>query len=710
MEGFGEIEEGTEITSGNFPSFGSGRLDEGDEVAGCLIKTVLGEGASGVVYRAEQVTLEREVAIKSLGHDLAGQDKVFHERFLREARTAARLMHPNIVQVYDAMIEDGSYYIIMEFVDGQTLDGLLENGKPLPLERAVDVFVDICEGLMFAHRQEIVHRDIKPANIMISGNGRVKLMDFGLAKAQGSNTLTVAGAVVGTPQYVSPEVCSGNEAGYPADIYSLGATFYHGLSGHYLFPGETPITVMVKQLKETPVSLEEIRPDAPKSLCQLVMQMLKKEPDERPANVEEIRDRLKNIKNELEEYEPPAQEPDAHDFDEPQGEVNRIPKARLMCMNGAIKGRKYPLRSEGTTSIGRLSENDIAILHASVSRRHAMIMATEGVFRVKDNGSANGCAVNGLPIKESGVKNGDIIRVGQMDFQFRSLQASEDACDLADILVEDGVLSQEDAGKALDTLTMQWNKGRADSLGQFLLKRGVLTSQELNGALNKLNNNSIQSVEELEEELRAQISAPVDGAEMPPQIERVEPSQPKPSSPKPPPPRPSSPKPSPPEPAPPEPPAPTPEPEPADPPNPFDQLSELEEDEDEDILDSMPPTVLSNIDDMDAEDDEDADWDSDMGLDDIDDLGTQEREKKAFAAFDNLDEEDSEGPKPSLGPVTNIFAEEDEEIVSPPSSLGGEIASCLRCGAAVSDAQKQSGQAREIDGRLLCPACVSLHG
>ena len=209
MEGFGEIEEGTEITSGNFPSFGSGRLDEGDEVAGCLIKTVLGEGASGVVYRAEQVTLEREVAIKSLGHDLAGQDKVFHERFLREARTAARLMHPNIVQVYDAMIEDGSYYIIMEFVDGQTLDGLLENGKPLPLERAVDVFIDICEGLMFAHRQEIVHRDIKPANIMISSKGRVKLMDFGLAKAQGSNTLTVAGAVVGTPQYVSPEVCKG---------------------------------------------------------------------------------------------------------------------------------------------------------------------------------------------------------------------------------------------------------------------------------------------------------------------------------------------------------------------------------------------------------------------------------------------------------------------------------------------------------------------
>lgn len=699
MEGFEDIEIGHDLTSANFPSFSSGKLDEGDQVAGCLIKSVLGEGASGVVYRALQVTLEREVAIKSLGHDLAGRDKVFHERFLREARTAARLMHPNIVQVYDAMIEDGSYYIIMEFVDGQTLDSLLQSGKPLPLEQAVDVFISICEGLMFAHKQKIVHRDIKPANIMIGNNGRVKLMDFGLAKSQGSNALTIAGAVVGTPQYVSPEVCSGNEASYPADIYSLGATFYHSLSGHYLFPGETPITVMVKQLKEYPVSLEEIRPDTPKSLCQLVMQMLKKGPEERPASVEEIRDRLKNIKIEILDYEPPVQKSTKHKFDEPQGQANRIPKARLMCMNGAIKGRKFPLRSEGITSIGRLSENDIAILHASVSRRHAMLMATDGVFRVKDNGSANGCAVNGKPIKEAGVQNGDVIRVGQMDFQFRTLQASEDACDLADILVEDGVLSQEDAGKALDSITMQWNKGRADSLGQFLLKRGVLTAQELNGALYKLNNNSIQSAEELEAELRAQISAPMK-TELPSQIERVEPV-PTPRMPGPAPklsPRPVAPA--------------APAPKPEEPPNPFEQLSELEEDEDENILDSMPPTVLTNIGDMDAEDESGADWDSNMGLDDIDDLGTQELEQKAFAAFENLGAGKSDGPEPSLGPISSIFAEEEDDVdfISPPSSLTGETSVCLRCGSKISASQKQSGHAKEIDGRLLCASCVSLHG
>jgi serine/threonine protein kinase len=478
--------------SSEFPAVGRYTVRSGDEVAGCRILKVLGQGSGGIVYLGEQITLERKVAVKMLSPDLVDQDDLFHERFLREARTSARLTHPNIVQVYNATIENGRYFIVMEYVDGQTLDVFLEDGTPLPPEASLPIFQGISEGLKYAHALGIVHRDIKPGNVMIGKQDEVKLMDFGLAKVQGSVTLTAMGAIVGTPHYVPPEICRGEKADFRSDIYSLGATFYHVLTGHWLFPGETPITVMIKQLKEDPVSLRELRPDLPLRLSALVMKMLWKDPSSRCQSAQEVLDELRAARQELEHQTAGAtpevsQEPDTT-------EERRLPRARLMCLTGALKGRKFPLSLEGKTTVGRLSENSIAILHPTVSRRHCVIEAKEGSFVVRDMGSINGCTLNGKPITGARLSSGDILRVGDIAFEFRALSATEDAHDLAGILVEDGLLSDSKANEILGSLTSEWQKGSVESLGQFLIKRGVLTPEKVDEALEKLNEQAISSM------------------------------------------------------------------------------------------------------------------------------------------------------------------------------------------------------------------------
>lgn len=478
--------------SSEFPALGHYTVRSGDEVAGCEILQVLGQGSGGIVYLGKQLTLERKVAVKMLSPDLIDQDKLFHERFLREAQTSAKLTHPNIVQVHNATIEDGRYFIVMEYVDGQALDVFIEDGVPLPLDVSMEIFEGICAGLAYAHDLEIIHRDIKPANVLIGRRDAVKIMDFGLAKVQGSATLTAMGAIVGTPHYVSPEICRGDKADQRSDLYSLGATFYHVLTGNWLFPGETPITVMIKQLKEQPVSVEKIRPDVPPRLARLVMKMLCKDPPKRPQKIQEVIDELRAIRAELasgpEDAEPGIiREPETT-------EEHRLPKARLMCLTGALKGRRFPLSSEGRTSIGRLSENEISILHGTVSRRHCIIEAAGGEFAIKDLGSANGCMLNGEPVTGAQLSSGDLLRVGDIEFQFRALSATEDAHDLADILVEDGLLSDSTANEVLDSLTSEWHKGSVDSLGQFLIKRGVLTPEALDGALEKLNDQAIKDI------------------------------------------------------------------------------------------------------------------------------------------------------------------------------------------------------------------------
>ena len=197
----------------------------------------IGEGAMGVVYRALDPVLNRPVAIKVMSDALA-RDTDLRGRFLREAQSAGSLQHPNIITIYDFGEVDGHPFIAMEFVEGADLNELLEQKTPMTLVEKLDVLIDVLNGLAFAHKRGIVHRDIKPGNIRIDGDGRARVMDFGIAHLN-SSTMTRTGVMVGTPAYMSPEQITGGDVSPASDLFAVGAVMYELLVGVQAFRGES---------------------------------------------------------------------------------------------------------------------------------------------------------------------------------------------------------------------------------------------------------------------------------------------------------------------------------------------------------------------------------------------------------------------------------------------------------------------------------------
>ncbi len=221
----------------------------------------LGAGGMANVYLAEDQELGRRVAIKIL-NDRHANDEQFVERFRREAKNAAALSHPNIVSIYDRGEAEGTYYIAMEYLDGRSLKELiLSRGDP-PIAVVVEYTRQILDALRFAHRHGIVHRDIKPHNVLVDGEGRVKVTDFGIARA-GASQMTEAGSIVGTAQYLSPEQARGGDVDQRSDLYSLGVLMYELLTGEVPFSGDTPVEIAMKHLSRTPEPPSTIRPDVP---------------------------------------------------------------------------------------------------------------------------------------------------------------------------------------------------------------------------------------------------------------------------------------------------------------------------------------------------------------------------------------------------------------------------------------------------------------
>ena len=212
-----------------------------------LISRKLGSGGMANVYLAEDQELGRRVAIKILD-DRHAADEQFVERFRREAQNAAGLSHPSIVSIYDRGEAEGTYYIAMEHVEGRTLKELLVARGPSPLGIAIDYTRQILSALRFAHRNGIVHRDIKPHNVIVDGEGRVKVMDFGIARAGAASQMTEAGSIIGTAQYLSPEQARGAPVDQTSDLYSTGIVLYELLTGTVPFNGETPVEIAMKHL------------------------------------------------------------------------------------------------------------------------------------------------------------------------------------------------------------------------------------------------------------------------------------------------------------------------------------------------------------------------------------------------------------------------------------------------------------------------------
>jgi len=292
----------------------SGRYQLGDR---------LGSGGMSTVYKAVDRVLERTVAVKVLAEHLSDDDK-FVAHFRREALAVAKLIHPNVVQVYDTGVDDGRHYIVMEYVEGRSGAQLLQSRGRLGSEAAVEIGVQACAGLDYAHRQGIIHRDVKPGNLMVIGGpaGRrgtpptdgateemtVKLTDFGIARAAEQTRLTQVGSVVGTAAYLAPEQARGEEATPAADVYALGVVIYQVLTARLPWEGTTLAELAIRRENERPLPPSSYDPDVPETLSTAVLRALEGDPARRYTTARELASALRTG---LSGIEPPPADSEA---------------------------------------------------------------------------------------------------------------------------------------------------------------------------------------------------------------------------------------------------------------------------------------------------------------------------------------------------------------------------------------------------------------
>ncbi len=274
----------------------------GLEIGDYRVLRSLGVGGMAEVYLAEQLSLGRQVALKILHSQLAN-DGNYVLRFQNEARSAAALVHSNIVQIYEVGEVSGVHFIAQEYVPGKNLSQVMQSQGAFEPGLVLDILRQVVSALCKADELGIVHRDIKPENILFSHSGEVKVADFGLARMLSSNTktLTQVGVAMGTPLYMSPEQIEGREVDVRSDIYSLGVTSYHLLTGLPPFTGDTALAIAVQHLNSVPKPLENIREDVPSGLARLVHQMFSKQPDQRPASPSKLLAELRKLAGEAEQ-------------------------------------------------------------------------------------------------------------------------------------------------------------------------------------------------------------------------------------------------------------------------------------------------------------------------------------------------------------------------------------------------------------------------
>jgi serine/threonine-protein kinase len=259
----------------------------------------LARGGMADVFLARDQLLDRPVAVKVLFPEFA-TDPSFVERFRREAQSAANLNHPNIVSVFDWGQEQGTYFIVMEYVDGRSLAGILGTEGPLHPQRAAEVTSDIAAALGFAHRNGVIHRDVKPGNVLISPQGQVKVTDFGIARAMGAGAeenLTQAGSVMGTATYFSPEQAQGLPLDPRSDLYSLGVVLYEMVTGKPPFSGDSPVAIAYKHVQEQPVPPRDVNTNVPTDLEAIDMKLLAKNPAQRYPSAEDLRADLRRFRD-----------------------------------------------------------------------------------------------------------------------------------------------------------------------------------------------------------------------------------------------------------------------------------------------------------------------------------------------------------------------------------------------------------------------------
>jgi serine/threonine protein kinase len=437
--------------AGSFPA--EPRSLAGFEFDDFVLLEEVGRGGMGVVYKAWQRSLDRLVAVKMLLAEHFCRPELL-VRFLAEARAAAGLSHPNIVNIYQVGQCIAGHYFAMEYIDGQTLEGLAQDDgrrRPMLPLWAVSVLIPVAQAVHFAHKHGIIHRDLKPANIMIDAHKRPVVMDFGIAKGVSNATgLTLQGAIIGTPAFMSPEQAGekGAQVGPPSDVYSLGAILYTLLTGRLAYEAETPLRTILQVISaDLPPPVRALRPEVPPSLEELVMKCLSKDPSRRYPSAKALAVALSQEVLQL-RTPPPAPKPAAAPAAPPAATAGRraLTGTKTPTPGGARRSGPHPTPvppsapapaplpvvtlvvlqsgkeirlSKPVTTVGRASSCEVVLKASEVSKQHCRLLLKPKAVVVEDLGSANGTFVNGEPVERSVLHDGDCLQIADHEFLVR---------------------------------------------------------------------------------------------------------------------------------------------------------------------------------------------------------------------------------------------------------------------------------------------------
>lgn len=361
-----------------------------------------GRGGMAVVYKAYDDTLQRTVALKVLLPVLAANEE-FTRRFRREAITAANLRHPNIVVIYDVGSHNSFQYIVMEYLEGPTLQQEIQQGGAMSLKRTMAILRQLAEALDYAHRQGLVHRDVKPANVIIGARDRATLTDFGLVTAARRGKITGEGVAIGTLNYMSPEQATGKDVDSRSDIYSLGVVTYEMLAGDAPFRGTTPYETLRDLIHKSPPPLSKKNSQIPAGVELAVSTALAKDPSRRFGTAGQFAEALATAAGlgipVRRQYETEA--------------LNR----RVVLLLIDADGREYPVY-RGHTTIGRDATNDLVVAQRQVSRHHARFECRTGGCTVVDLDSTNGTSINGVhlaPRQPHPLSAEDVLSLGPVE-------------------------------------------------------------------------------------------------------------------------------------------------------------------------------------------------------------------------------------------------------------------------------------------------------
>ncbi len=361
---------------GNVVKTPASRVAPGAMIADFIIKKELGRGGMGVVYLAHQVSLDRDTALKILSDNYA-TDSQFVVSFINEARAAAKLNHPHIVQAYAVGEDEGIFYFAMEAIDGRTMKSILQEYKMIPEDQALQIIQQIAEALSYAwNEQKLIHRDIKPDNIMLTNSGRAKLSDLGLASRDGDADDSDSDEVMGTPQYISPEHLTGAPMDARSDIYSLGATFYHFITGKFPYDGQTAVEIAQQHLSGTLIPPDQVNANISPEVSAVIMKMMARNPQDRYQTAGELVDDIRKLRKTADGVTNAIHLP-------PPGQ---IPQKSQLKLKGSATHTHLRLKGSGTSTA------------MSITGTHARIAGRKKPAKkqIKNLGLIIGCTIFGI--------------------------------------------------------------------------------------------------------------------------------------------------------------------------------------------------------------------------------------------------------------------------------------------------------------------------